>query len=191
MIENIGQPRLGRLIDDIGGRLPRLAHPHIERAVFLEGKAPLCHVDLHRGHAQIQHYPVQQLAGMGVELREIALHQPQPVAIFPRPVGGHLQRQRVTIYANHAICARRQQALGIAASAKSAVKPKAPHGGHSGQQRFQQHRDMGGATGFGIAGRTHPSPPLARGDPQGSAGQGRRHPLRQPFRLHKLRGGTV
>ncbi|EKD60890.1 MAG: hypothetical protein ACD_54C00501G0001, partial [uncultured bacterium] len=82
MIQNIGQPRLGRGIDQISRRFARLAHPHIQRTIFLKRKAALGLVDLHRRHAQIQHHAIQQGPGMGVQFREIPRHQPQPVAIF-------------------------------------------------------------------------------------------------------------
>ena len=48
----------GALVDDIGGTGTLAAHAHVERAVLGEGETPLGFVELHRGHADIEHHAI-------------------------------------------------------------------------------------------------------------------------------------
>ncbi len=58
-IEDIGE-RLGfELIDQVGGAAPGALHAHVERAVEAEGKAALRLVELHGGHADVEHDAVK------------------------------------------------------------------------------------------------------------------------------------
>jgi len=99
-VQDIGQFRLGHLIHQISGAQARLAHPHVERAVAHEGKAPPGLVKLHRRHAEIEHDTVE-IFGVVVHPREIALDQPQPVTVSRAPTFGHAQRGRITVHADH------------------------------------------------------------------------------------------
>ena len=58
MIEHVGDLFLGRIVEEIGGARPVLAHPHVERTVGLEGEAALGLVELHRGDADIERHAV-------------------------------------------------------------------------------------------------------------------------------------
>ena len=58
--ENVGERRLGQAVDEVGGRGAGLAHPHVERAVLLEGEAAGGLVELHRGDADVEHDAVER-----------------------------------------------------------------------------------------------------------------------------------
>ena len=60
-VDDIGNFGLVRRIDEICRTFARLAHPHIERAVFLERKAAIGLVDLHRRYADIEHHGIDLL----------------------------------------------------------------------------------------------------------------------------------
>ena len=58
VIEDVGDGGFGGAIEEIGRAFAFLAHSHVERAVSRKGKAATGLVELHRGHADVHHYPV-------------------------------------------------------------------------------------------------------------------------------------
>ena len=102
-------------------------------------------IQLHRGHAQIQHDAVKQRVAVGVEFGKIARDQPQPITLGPSPVRRHVQCQGVTVDTDHTIGTRRQKALGIAPCPKGAIQPQPVDRRDSREQRGQQNRNMGRA----------------------------------------------
>ena len=68
MEEHVGNLFLAGAVDEIGGAHALLAHPHVERAIGLKGKATLCRVDLHGGDADIE--------GDGINRRHAMAGQP-------------------------------------------------------------------------------------------------------------------
>ena len=62
--DDAGDLGLVGLVEEFGGGLARLAHPHVERAVVGESEAALGLVELHRRHADVERHAVdrQQVA---------------------------------------------------------------------------------------------------------------------------------
>ena len=61
--DDVGQIALGCLRHHVGGARPLGAHAHVERAVEPEREAALGLVELHRGHAEIEHDAVDRRRG--------------------------------------------------------------------------------------------------------------------------------
>ncbi len=133
-------------LHEIRRRGPVLAHPHIKRPVAHERKPALGQIKLHRGHAKIQHDPVQILCIVVHFGKHAALHD-RSGRHSPGPVARHLKRQRIAVHGHHLRSTCVEQAARIAARAEGAVQPDAPHRGHRRQQGAQQNRDMGGGRG--------------------------------------------
>ena len=62
VIKDVGQGRLVRRGQQIGGRGAGLAHPHVKRAIAHERKAAFRLIKLHRRHTKVQHHAVQPFA---------------------------------------------------------------------------------------------------------------------------------
>ena len=58
VVKDVRQQRLWRGVDQICGAGPMVGHAHIQRAIAQKGKSALWLVQLHRGHAQIQHHAI-------------------------------------------------------------------------------------------------------------------------------------
>ena len=54
VLEDAGNLALFGMVEEFGGGLARLAHPHVERTVLLEGKAAVGLVELHRRYADVE-----------------------------------------------------------------------------------------------------------------------------------------
>src|SRR5665647_447340 len=69
---DVGEIALVRGCDDVGCARAVATHPHIERAVEPKGKAAFRLVELHRGHADVEHDAVDPvgaaLAGDVIEI---------------------------------------------------------------------------------------------------------------------------
>lgn len=59
--ENTGDVVLVRLVDEIGGARPVVAHPHVEGTVSAEGEATLGDVELRTGHAEVEGHAVDRV----------------------------------------------------------------------------------------------------------------------------------
>jgi hypothetical protein len=76
-VDHIGDFGFVRHIDEIRSTFARLAHPHVERAVFLEGETAFGLVDLHRRDANVEHD--------GIDLLHAAFGKP---LVYFRKAGG-------------------------------------------------------------------------------------------------------
>ncbi len=110
--------------DDIRRARAGLAHAHVERTVEAEREAALRLVDLHGGHADIEHHAIggDEAGGAGerLEVGEAALDQRQPPAARGDERGARLHRARVAVDRQHA-AAHLQDGARIAAGAEGAV----------------------------------------------------------------------
>ena len=81
MIQHVGYFGFIGSIEPVGRALARLRHPHVERAIRLEGKAAVGPVELHRRHADVEDDAVDRLdPALGkqpVDLAEASLYQLQ------------------------------------------------------------------------------------------------------------------
>jgi hypothetical protein len=160
MIKDIGQFGLVRGIDQIGGRGAVLAHPHVERAVLLEGKPAL-------GPGQAASRTRPDPARRHPAARRPAVSRSEKVpsasdrnrAILVSPAGAICMRQRIAVDADHPVRTGRQQAAGIAPCPEGAVEPDARNRRHGGQERRQQERGCGGLAAVGGSARTWHHPP--------------------------------
>ena len=151
-IEQIGQRLDIERIDQIGGALPLPAHAHVERAFAHEGKAALGLVELHRGHPDIEHHPIDgaMLGRERIEFGKSAGHEHEATFIF-----GH-QRVGKFLHAGVAVDtdddgARFEQRARIAARAKRAVdNALAGQRLKRGEHLVQQDRDVGTSIGAGF-----------------------------------------
>ena len=118
--------RFGQVVDEIGGRRAVLAHPHVERSVLLEGKAPLGPVELHRGDAEIEHDAVDVGRDL-VHVGEIGLARAaagrRSSATQP---SRHLVRQRIAIDADDLLRPGVQQSARIAALPRTCRRSRRP-----------------------------------------------------------------
>ena len=101
-LENdVGQIALRGLRHHVGRARPLRAHAHVERPVEPERKAALGLVELHRGHAEIEHDAVDrrvaELARDPVELGEALLDQREPSARRLHQVGAARHRAAVAV----------------------------------------------------------------------------------------------
>src|SRR5665647_2278845 len=82
---DVGEIALVRGCDDVGCARAVATHPHIERAVEAEGKAAFRLVELHRGHADVEHDAVDPvgaaLAGDVIEIGKTVFDQREPASV--------------------------------------------------------------------------------------------------------------
>ena len=80
--DDVGEIALGGLRHHVGRARPVAAHTHVERPVEPEREAALGLVELHRGHAEIEHdavdHGVAEFLGDAIERGESLLDQRQP-----------------------------------------------------------------------------------------------------------------
>jgi len=133
-------------VEEVGGGLSRLAHPHVERPVLGEGEAAIGLVELHRRHADIQRHAVdrRQLAIRQrlVHPREALLDQGQPgVWDECRPVH---DRTWIAIEADHSSRPRPEHGARVAASPERAVDMRfARIDGERSDDFIDQYRHVG------------------------------------------------
>jgi hypothetical protein len=85
-VEHVGDLGLVRLVDELGRAHALPAHPHVERAIRLEGETAIGAVDLHRGDANIERHPIDRPDPPRIQgfrhLREAPGNQCQPTPRF-------------------------------------------------------------------------------------------------------------
>ena len=81
VIEDVGELGLGGFVDEIGRARAAALHAHVERPVVAEREAALGLVDLHRGHADVEHDAVERIETLRlrdlVEVAEASRNQHQ------------------------------------------------------------------------------------------------------------------
>ena len=60
-VEDVGEVGLGCRRDHVGRRRAGMAHPHVERAIEAKREAALGLVELHRGHADVDHDAIDRV----------------------------------------------------------------------------------------------------------------------------------
>jgi hypothetical protein len=126
-------------VDDVGGGLTLIGHPHVQRPVAHEGEAALGLIQLHRGHADVEHRAVEAgpsaiREGLG-EARERGPHQGKPAG----EVVGH--GLGVGLYGRVAVQGDdlgpgRQDGAGIAAGAEGGVDHRLAGPGRQGLEHL-------------------------------------------------------
>ena len=107
MKEDVGQLRLGGLVDEVGGAPPVPLHAHVERPVAAEREAALGLVELHRRHADVENDAVDALEagsrGDRVERAEAAGHENEPALRGRRERGAGRHGVGIAIDGDHAV----------------------------------------------------------------------------------------
>ena len=142
-------------VDDVGGGLARIAHPHVQRTVAHEGKAALGLVQLHRGNPNVEHHTVQpRLAAVGKGLGQTGegcTHQPELARIVVGHSLGMRLHRRIAIEGDHCRAGRQNRA-GIAAGPEGGVDDHIAGNRSQGLDHFGQQD--------GGVGRRHPASPF-------------------------------
>ena len=88
MVENVGQFRFRRFVDEIGRAGSVALHAHVERPVVAERKPALCLVELHRRNPDVEHDAVDAIRafgdGDGIEIAEMPSDERQTALGFGR-----------------------------------------------------------------------------------------------------------
>ena len=124
--EHFGDILLGSLRQPLGGALAaRSVHAHVERTILTETEPAFGHIQLRRGHAQIEQYAIQT----ALRLRPAGHFGERTVVQGNAGIGGEMfagmrdglrilvHQQQVTIRTK-----RIEQAAGMATTAESAIE---------------------------------------------------------------------
>ena len=89
MIKDVGNRRFVGRVQEIGRRLARLRHAHVERTVTLKRETPLGLIELHRGDADIQHHAINADIKRLIQTGKFAVDQGQPGLGRDQRLGGY------------------------------------------------------------------------------------------------------
>ena len=147
--DDVGEIALGRLRHHVGGARAVAAHAHVERAVEPEREAALGLVELHRGHAEIEHDAVDrgvaEFLRDAIERGEALLDQRQPAAGRLDQTGAVRDRALVAVDADDLRIGGGEDRAAVAAGAEGAVDVDAAVA--NVQQLERRPREHGNVTG--------------------------------------------
>ena len=117
--------------DAFGRRRPAgLIHPHVERLVAAEAEPATLGVELHRGNAEVGqgagHLGRAVRVEHRVEVAVVGVGQPHAIAICGQRLGGHGERLRVAVDADHLVGAALEEGPRMPTETHGAVHVRAP-----------------------------------------------------------------
>ncbi len=151
-IDDVGDFRLVSSVEEVGRALAVAAHPHVERAVGLEGEAALGPVDLHGGDADIERHSVDRLdVAVGKRLThpgKTLRNKSQAPPARSRQGLAFLYRIGIAIEGVDPGSPFLENRICVAAGAEGAVDMSfAGSDGECGDDLAQEHRDVRGGHG--------------------------------------------
>ena len=149
-VDDVGKRFLRQRVHRIRRRDTLLRHAHVERAVTQEREAALGFIDLHGGHANVEHDAVDALiADESLHVGEAALAQAEAGRELRHQRLAVTDRRGIAVDGDDAAIGCRKNGARVTAGAEGAIDVNAPVSRRECTQHFGQHHgDMRRVGGF-------------------------------------------